>query len=285
MDKELYICSYAYMDGGMFVRVSAAMDAIIRRVAEERKRRKEEEKKDNYDDSVRLVYIDTPTHPHVVPVECKAISNMHYQSASLFQKIFQALGVLKPNGYVSVPAAAAAAKKSPSSSSSGELLCDGLLPFQGPNYAVGKLLQRIRAMNAYLNGWKVSITVGPGTATNSVLHAKLAAKAVKYMHNFRPNEFFLVETVKPLLFIFLVNDLLNPKSRSTPPSGGVVKAADFFKAIVENSWHGGVWCSAYLMRSTSKITMFYYVLDKYGALGVALLMGFGVAVLRSLGTN
>jgi len=238
------------MDGGRFVQVTAAMDAIIRRIERHRK------------EKVTLVYIDTPTHPCVVPALCKTQADRYFKDAPLFQKLCQMLGVLKPNIHI------------PIREMKNRLICDQLSVFQGPNYAIAKLMQRMRAMKHYLGGGKVSMSVGPAAATYSVLHSSSAAIAMKYLHKFAPNRCFLVETVKPLLFMFLVYDIKNLKSKANSCKNST--PTDFFGSVIENAWHGGTWSSAYSLRSTGNVIAAYYLIERYGKFGLIALFTAGI---------
>ena len=249
--KDIVLCPYAYMDGALFVRVSAAMDAIIEYVAEKRPGR------------VAIAYIETPAHAQAVPRECQLVSERCRRAAPFYQKALAALGILKPNKYTVLGGGGAdtEGKAGPAGA-----VVDALSAVQGPNYAIAKLLQRLCAVRHRLSrGGLVSATVGPGTATWSVLHNPRVARASKQMYRFAPNDFYRVETVKPLLFMMLVADLYDPASLARPQTAEAAAAAPRrpFDFLAENAWHSGMWTSAYLGRSLGMPAYFMHYVERY----------------------
>jgi hypothetical protein len=137
-------------------------------------------------------------------------------------------------------------------------ICDGLVPQQGPNYALAKRLQRWRATVARDSGAVVSLNVAPPTRTRSVLKNRALAAAYAGAHRFGV-EVFEPATCKTLMAALLVHDL---------HTSGAPELAHPWQDEAVAAAHGGLWRIAYAPRS---------------ALGIAALLGYGAT--RKKGTD
>tara|TARA_R110002050_G_scaffold184332_2_gene317804 strand:+ start:681 stop:1244 length:564 start_codon:yes stop_codon:yes gene_type:complete len=115
-------------------------------------------------------------------------------------------------------------------------LHNGLVNFQGPNYALAKSLQNWRAILLHHSGAQVSANYAPPAKTNSVMHSATAAKALKGASYFHPLAAFEPETVAPLMAKLMISDLL------FPGSDGDINPYDIFRS---NAFHGGSWRCAW----------------------------------------
>lgn len=126
-------------------------------------------------------------------------------------------------------------------------VCDGIVPQQGPNYALAKRVHRWRATSAREAGTVVSMNVAPATRTRSVVKNRALAAAYAGAHRFGV-EIFDPATSGALMATLLVHDLRADRVRWVHP----------WQDEAANAAHGGLWTSAYAPRS---------------ALGLAALMG------------
>lgn len=239
--SPLHIYCGIYLDGEGFVRASVAMDAIV----------------DGYTAAYpknppTLLYIDTPSHVHLVPSNMSAASARYRASAPFLLRCLAAVGLAKTLSFRDVGCG-------------NRRVMNGLALEQGPNYGVAKFLQRWRALLAHEKyGSRVSITVGPAAKTDSVMHSSTMAFVMNHAHKVKPNTAHMPNTVKALMSILLVRDLHASSKFSHP-----------LDLVVENAWHGGMWTSPYEMKGTAV----YLYLSHYGGL---LVRGLAVVCLAAL---
>ena len=131
---------------------------------------------------------------------------------------------------------------------------DGITVAQGPNYALAKRIQHWRAIVARKYGSTVSSNVAPSTSTVSVTSNRTFAWAYEGMPYFRPFEIFAPETSKAVMLALLTNDIRNPKSVANPK----VKLDNPNQLFASNSFHGGVWRSAYKVSTIGEVSVFIY---------------------------
>ena len=230
VDGPLVLGNYVYADGAANVRVASAVDALTVRLLGNRS-------------DVALAFLATPTDVFAVPADAVAQAARAYLTRSLTARLggwpLHTLsgGRLLRRAY-------------PPGADPG--ICDGLVPQQGPNYALAKRLQRWRATVARDSGATVSLNVAPPTRTRSVLKNRALAAAYEGAHRFGV-EAFEPATCTTLMAALLVHDL---------HTGGGPAQAHPWQDEAHAAAHGGLWRVAYAPRS---------------ALGLAALLGWRVS--------
>ena len=145
-EKRLVCGAYAYLDGPLFVKVSVAMDAIIKELVQKRKVKP------------AVAYLCTPTDAHVVPNAAMTASKANFAKQPLWQSLTAlALGF---SGKFRMAKNFAAPEKGTDLS-----ICDAVVPDQGPNYILAKRLQHWRAILSRRDGCIASTNIAPSTAT------------------------------------------------------------------------------------------------------------------------
>ena len=227
LDGPLVLGNYLYADGGTNVRISAAADTLALRLRRDR-------------EDLVLAFLATPTDVFAVPGEAVAHSVRTYdtrpRATSLPMRGLRTLsgGRLLRRAYL--PGADPG-------------LCDSLVPQQGPNYALGKRMQRWRATTEHTAGRRVSMNVAPPTRTRSVVKNRALAAAYAGAHRFGV-EVFEPSTTRVLMAALLVHDLYADRPVFDHP----------WQEEAHQAAHGGLWRMAYEPRS---------------ALGLAALLGYG----------
>ena len=231
LDGPLVLGNYVYADGAANVRVASAVDALTARLQAERR-------------DLALAFLATPTDVFAVPADAVAQSARAYAARSAVAKLggwpLRALS----GGRMLRPAY-------PPGADPG--ICEGLVPQQGPNYALAKRLQRWRATVARDGGATVSMNVAPPTRTRSVTKNRVLAAAYAGAHRFGV-EVFEPAATRTLMAALLVHDLNS--------GGGGPPAAHPWQDEARAAAHGGLWRIAYAPRS---------------ALGLAALLGYAAA--------
>jgi hypothetical protein len=240
-DKELIIVPLAYMDGEACVRVTVAMDAIVTSVMKHR-------------NDVGLCYYISPAIVLPIPIEAaqdakqryeKDLSWKRWMSTASMNKWFQPSNTWKQlddrvNTASSLP------------------ILNGLVNFQGPNYALAKTMQTWRCMVAHASGAKVSAPPAPGTRTDSVLHSSEAAAFLEGLQFVPPMLAFDVWPCSSLLTAIVLHQLdqqNNTKSRQLQHP---------LTMFWDGAVHGGAWRCPY--SSASFMTM-AYILGKISKKG------------------
>lgn len=219
-DDPLVLGTYAYADRGMHVRVTAAADVLASAQLARRP-------------DVALAYLATPTDAYLVGEEVVEASRQRY-AAGAGRRARALRGPLRAvsRGRLFVPSYAG------DDAPAGWGLADGLVPQQGPNYAVAKRLQRWRAMDAAAAGGRVSFNVAPASWTRSVTKNRALGAAYAGAHRFGV-EIFAPETTRTLMAALLVHDLHAPAAPERHPEALFADAAA----------HGGLWRAGYEPRS------------------------------------
>ncbi len=210
------IGNYAYADGGEHVRVSAAVDLVIRRVQARRP-------------DVALAFLATPTDVFVAPRDAVRHATAAYDgrttTARLLARPLRAVSrgrLLQRNHQPDADPG----------------IADALVPAQGPNYALAKRLQRWRATVARDEGTRVSFHVAPSSRTHSVTKNRVLAAAFAGAHRFGV-EVFDPATANTLMAALLVRDLhVAPSAHDHP-----------WQDEAHEAVHGGLWRSAWAPRS------------------------------------
>ena len=230
LDGPLVLGNYVYADGAANVRVATAVDALTVRLRAVR-------------GDVALAFLATPTDVFAVPADAVAQSATAYAARSPAAKAGSwPLRVLSGGRLLR--------RAYPAGADPG--VCDGLIPQQGPNYALAKRLQRWRATLARDEGATVSMNVAPPTRTRSVMKNRVLAAAYAGSHRFGL-EVFEPATCRTLMAALLVHDL---------NTGGGPAQPHPWQDEASAAAHGGLWRIAYAPRS---------------ALGLATLLGYAEA--------
>eukprot|EP00752_Nemacystus_decipiens_P001371 g1359.t2 len=237
-DKPLVVGSYAYLDGELHVRLSLAMDAIVKGLTESRAH-------------VMPAYLCTPTDVHVIPPAAHAAAKSQNSSLGPVNLLCKATGNLAMTLTSNVKPAVVAAD------GSSLHLVDGLVNAQGPNYALAKRMQHWRAVVARQEyRCMVSSNIAPSTATASVVSNRLFAMAYGGMRFFQPMEVFQQETSNAVMGALLLRDVADPATPSNPtlPLKNPLQLFSF------GSFHGGVWRMAYTIDSIGTASVLAYLL-------------------------
>ena len=222
--KSVVIGSYIYLDGEAHVRASVACDAITSGVVSRLGASK-----------VELAYLGSPSIAHSITEEAWAASNDAYDNCSALEKLsLLRLCKYKRNS------------RSPIQSPKGPVyVTNGLVVFQGPNYALAKTLQSWRIILARRDGVKASANTAPSMYTESICHVPAAFTALNGMQAYPPLAAYDPNTVSPIMTYLMLWDLSTPSSTANPETP-VVSPTQFF---CENSFHGGMWRCAYEQES------------------------------------
>lgn len=257
-DKVLNVGCYAYLDGELHVRVSLAMDMVVRGALAQRK-------------NAAVAYLNTPSHAYVVPDDARKASLETYSEVNLFNIIMSPFSLMGGSralvkNYAEKPVQGTDGKE--------RYVVDGLVVAQGPNYALAKSLQQWRAILARAAGHVVSSNVAPSTATLSVVHNRTFAWAYDGMYYFKPMEIFQQDTSNAVMAALLIYDVANEKSIANPQTP-TTNPWDLFSY---NAFHGGVWRSAYKMTSVGEMAAALHFFDKAKP---ALLLAVVIAVVAA----
>ncbi|MFT3873241.1 MAG: hypothetical protein QM714_11445 [Nocardioides sp.] len=224
---SLVLGSYLYADGGTNVRLSAAGDVLGARLQRHRP-------------DTTLAFLATPTDVFAVPREAVQASVRAYEARSRWSKV-------PGRGLRAISGGRLLRRAYRPGADPG--ICDALVTQQGPNYALGKRMQRWRATAERAAGRPVSMNIAPPTRTVSVVKNRALAAAYAGAHRFGL-EVFEPDTTRVLMAALLVHDL------NVPPSTG----QEPWQEEANQAVHGGLWRSPFAPRS---------------ALGLAALLGYG----------
>jgi hypothetical protein len=221
VDGHLVVGNYAYADGAVHVRVTAAVDALTQYLLSRRA-------------DIGLAFLATPTDVFAVPAEAAAEANRRYAEAAGIGRIRRPLRILSGGALL--------ARNYPPGADPG--INDSFIPQQGPNYALAKRIQRWRATQARAGGAWVSLRVAPATRTRSVVKNRLLAAAFAGAHRFGI-EIFDPATSNTLMAAMLVHDLcVNPPPKAHP-----------WQDEADGAAHGGLWRVPYAPRSVLGIAV------------------------------
>lgn len=197
----LTLGNYSYADGGLFVRLSVAVDLVIAHLQQTR-------------DDLSLAYLASPADVFTVPMAAVEMSRQRARPLSpegaLGRAIRMTTGgdLLRPNYPDSAVIETATGPYG---------LLDAIINVQGPNYCVAKRLQRWRMAVARDEGLLTSVHVAPPSRTTSVHHN--AAMLKRQLDTARLGiETFDAATTEALAAAVLVHDLRNPLSPANPDS-------------------------------------------------------------------
>ena len=237
LEGPLTVGDYVYAPGGVQVRASTAVDAVMATLAERR-------------DDVGLAYLATPTDAYAVPSDVVLASMHEFSRSNPFVAMARGLGghrVFRAN-YPTMLTMATERRFG---------LFDGLITQQGANYALAKRIQRWRAMTSREGGTWVSINVAPPTRTTSVVNNRLLEAAYGGSHRFGL-KVFSPPASRQVMAALLVHDLRNRHSvahASTP----LENEMDLYAT---GAVHGGIWRAPYEPRS---VLGFAAITGRFGA--------------------
>merc|ERR1712188_42650 len=232
-DRKFSIGSYVYLDGALFVRVSLACDAIMRRLCESHR-------------DTAIAFLCTPTDCHAIPAEAHEAALANYNSMGWKNLAVMPFRVLSSKMLVkNAP--------QPVAADDGTIIpyVDGLVVPQGPNYALAKRMQHWRAIVAREEGHVVSTNIAPSTTTASVVKNRNFAWAYDGMPFFEPMEIFDQETSNAVMAGLLLHDLNNRDSAAHPS----FQLANPLQLFSYGSFHGGVWRCAYTVGSIGEVSV------------------------------
>lgn len=231
LDRAFCIGGYAYMHGQNHLRVEVAMDAIMDDLTSQRR-------------DIALAYLLTPTDVYLIPDEAAQAAREDFAQAGMSRLWRDPLRVLT-KGRLYAPNA-----EYDISDLHGNHygLYDGVIPLQGPNYALAKRIQTWRALSARTAGHRVSANVAPSTTTASVLTRWDFAAA------YAGAGYYGVETFEPaatnaIMAALLIHDLRNDDCLANPAVALPHPLALFMNEAV----HGGVWRIGLQLRSVIEI--------------------------------
>jgi hypothetical protein len=230
-DRELIILPLAYMDGEACVRVTVAMDAIVTSVMKHR-------------DDVGLCYYVSPAIVFPVPVEASQDAKERYEKENSWKRWLSTVSMNK--WYQPSNTWKQLNDTDPSNSLP---ILNGLVNFQGPNYALAKTMQTWRCMVAHASGANVSAPPAPGTRTDSVLHSPEAAAFLEGLQYVPPMLAFDVWPCSSLLTAIILHQL------DQHSSGSSRQLQHPLTMFWDGAVHGGAWRCPY--SSDSFMTMSY----------------------------
>jgi hypothetical protein len=227
-DQPYTIGNYVYADGATFLRLAAAVDALIADLLEAKP-------------GLSLAYLATPTD--VFAIHEDIAQSAHGRARGPLRAGLRGIsaGRLYARNYDDMVDGEGGRRWGVS---------NALVPIQGPNYALAKALQRWRAIVAREEGVISSATVAPASRTKSVVKNKLLAAAYRGAPSFGL-EIFEPQTAKVLTAALLVHDLRDPASGANPDAG----LGHPYDLFVEGALHGGMWRLPYEARSVLPLAL------------------------------
>jgi hypothetical protein len=223
LDGPLTMGNYAYADGAVHVRVTAAVDTLTRHLLATR-------------DDVGLAFLATPTDIFAVPGDAVAEATRRYALPNGIARLRQPMRVASGGRLF--------ARNYPPGADPG--INDSLVLQQGPNYALAKRMQRWRACVSRADGRPVSLRIAPATRTRSVVKNRLLGAAFAGAHRFGV-EVFEPATSNTLMAAMLVHDLcFGPPALAHP-----------WQDEADGAAHGGLWRIPYAPRSVLGIAVLF----------------------------
>ncbi|KAA8733833.1 hypothetical protein F4V57_07220 [Acinetobacter qingfengensis] len=235
-EQQLDLAGIAYLDGEKHVRVSMAMISIMKKISALKA-----------DSS--LMFMLTPTDIYAVPEQVIKAVDLHKQKRHAVEKLLSSLAFklsfshfFQPNDEQLYDAGRQQRYG----------IADCMVVEQGPNYALAKRLQQWYALQARLQGQKVSINIAPSTTTKSVIKNPLLKAAFEGASLFGV-EAFEPETTNAIMAALWIYDLNSPESLANPTK----KLSHPLQLIMQNANHGGLWYVPYLARTALPFAALY----------------------------
>lgn len=240
--------NYTYLDSELHVRLSVACNGIIDNLCTKCPH-------------AAVCFLCTPTDCHVIPEEAWEAAGKNQAKSPFWQKMLASLGMLGSN------------QLDPVKGVGGDYyLVDGIVPQQGPNYALAKRMQHWMAVKQRAAGHTVASNVAPSTATISVTHNWLFKAAYGGMHHFVPMEVMWQETSNGLMGALLIYDLA---SGLVGPSKASFPLNNPMELFSKQGAHGGLWRVSYALNTTGTATFLIFVLTNYLLQTLAILGAVG----------
>lgn len=231
LDQSFCLGGYAYLHGLDHVRVEVAMDAIMEDLSTRRS-------------DMALAFLLTPTDVFVIPEDATRAARQSFAGAGL-TRLWRGPLRSMTGGRLYAPNA----DTDVIDANGGRWgLYDGIVPAQGPNYALAKRIQKWRALWARGAGLRVSANVAPSTATASVLTRRDFAAAYAGAHHYGV-EIFEPATTNAVMAALLIHDLRNDEAPANP----AVPLSHPLELFCDEAVHGGLWRAGMRLRSVLEI--------------------------------
>jgi len=232
-ENQMIIGSFCYLDGEMFIKIVAAMDAICTTVSEKRSL------------PTGLAFYATPTDVH--PIRDAAFKASQKQIQSFIPHLFAFFANSSYTG------------KEKFGPNQNILYVNNIVPRQGPNYILAKRLQTWRAILHRSQNYPTSLNIAPSTMTKSVMHNKLFAFIMAGTEYYNPLEMFSTETTKSIMAALLIWDFWSHNSCTNP-----MVALDHPLCILQfNSIHGGMYRTGYRFNDLGSPSFILIMLRNY----------------------
>eukprot|EP00041_Stephanoeca_diplocostata_P008833 m.132438 g.132438 ORF g.132438 m.132438 type:complete len:540 (-) comp17499_c0_seq3:400-2019(-) len=237
--RRMVLGAYAYVDGARFVKIVAAMDALMEHVRAARS------------SEVCYAYLCTPTDIHLRPESAWQDAEDRYKNRAWWHDScrYASLG-----RYCNPPQCPPIATRA----NGTYYYANCVVAQQGPNYLLAKRIQHWRAMVARADGVIVSSNVAPASATHSVMKNKLLAAAYAGTDYFPPIEIFPPDTSNAVMTLMLIHDLNNTNSCAHPGT----KLANPQNLFTEGAWHGGFWRLGFALDSVTELCALLHMWDQ-----------------------
>jgi len=216
-DRIMVIGSYIYLDGEAHVRAVVAMDAVVTAVTNARPKGR-----------TASMYLGSPATAHHISREAWNDAKQRFADMPWYSALWATPLSFKSNARPLVGETATT---------------NGMLVFQGPNYALAKTIQAWRGALMLAAGQLVSFNMAPPCRTYSVQHSAAAKAAIEGMSNFAPNQAFDPQFASAVMAGLVLFDL-------SPEGQKIAKSLSNPNDIsIGNGFHGGNIRCAYTSES------------------------------------
>ena len=237
---SMTIGNYAYVDGGLFVKIACAQDAISQYVYK------------NRHTPSSLAYLCSPTDAFLWPKLAVEAATNAFQNRGVLSKLSNSISFdrfCKP-----------IVDQMPDPIDDNYII-ECFVTQQGPNYAVAKRIQHWRALVAREDdGVAVSTNIAPSSSTTSVTSNSLLAAAYDGTEYFPPIEIFEPETSNHVMTAMMLNDICDKHSVAYPNGKQLKNPLYLFS---EGSWHGGFWRTPFQLSSLVELSAVIGLTEKY----------------------
>jgi hypothetical protein len=254
---NMTVGNYAYVDGGMFVKIACAQDFISQYVYKNRRQ-----------SNTSLAYLCSPTDAFLWPKAAVDASMHGYNNRGIFAKLSNTASLDRfcKSNVEQMPDPV-----------NGNYIIECFVTQQGPNYAIAKRIQHWRALVAKEDdNIAVSTNIAPSSSTKSVTSNSLLAAAYEGTEYFPPIEIFSPETSNHVMTAMLLNDICDVNSVAYPNQKPLSNPLYLFS---DGSWHGGFWRSPFQLSSLVELSAVLGLGERYLNY-VALAIGAAFIVIR-----